>query len=41
LRAVSFDVRDCNTASYEFISIVRNEEAGGSNPLSSTRFQTT
>ena len=25
--------------SYKFISLVRNEEAGGSNPLSSTRFQ--
>lgn len=29
----------CNTASYEFISIVRNEEAGDSNPLSSARFK--
>jgi hypothetical protein len=28
LRAPSFDASGCNTASYEFISIVRNEEAG-------------
>ena len=39
LRAASFDVSGCNTGSYEFISLVRNEEAGGSNPLSSTIFQ--
>jgi len=36
LRAPSSDASGCNTASYEFISLVRNEEAGGSNPLSST-----
>src|SRR5215472_16012273 len=36
LRAPSSDVSGCNTMSYEFISLVRNEEAGGSNPLSST-----
>jgi hypothetical protein len=30
LRAASFDVSGCNTVSYEFISLVRNEEAGGS-----------
>ena len=37
LRAPSCDASGCNTASYEFIFLVRNEEAGGSNPFSSTR----
>jgi hypothetical protein len=41
LRAASFDVSGCNTVSYEFIYIVRNEEVGGSSPLSSTRFHRT
>ena len=31
-RAPSSDARGCNTASYEFIFLVRNEEAEGSNP---------
>ena len=35
-RAPSSDASGCNTASFEFISLVRNEEAGGSNPLTST-----
>jgi hypothetical protein len=39
LRAASFDVSGCNTMSYEFISIVRNEEVVGSNPISSTKSQ--
>jgi hypothetical protein len=29
---------DCRTVPYLRIFLVRNEEAGGSNPLSSTRF---
>src|SRR5215472_5068488 len=37
LRAPSSDVSGCNTMSYEFISLVRNEEVVGSNPISSTR----
>ena len=39
LRASSSDASGCNTASYEFISLVRNKEAEGSNPFSSTRFK--
>src|SRR5215469_6452615 len=31
-RAPSSDASGCNTASYEFIFLVRNEEAEGSNP---------
>jgi hypothetical protein len=34
----SKDVSGFSTASYEFFRLVRNEEAGGSNPLSSTIF---
>jgi hypothetical protein len=33
----SKDVSGFSTASYEFFRLVRNEEAGGSNPLSSTK----
>jgi len=36
LRLLSKDVSGCSTTPYEFIFLVRNEEAGGSNPLSST-----
>jgi hypothetical protein len=32
---------DCRTVPYLRFFLVRNEEAGGSNPLSSTRFQAT
>ena len=37
----SENLSDCSTAPYHRFFLVRNEEAGGSNPLSSTRFQTT
>jgi hypothetical protein len=37
LRAASFDVSGCDAMSYEFISIVRNEEVAGSIPVSSTK----
>jgi len=37
----SENLSDCGTAPYHRFFLVRNEEAGGSNPLSSTRFQTT
>jgi hypothetical protein len=36
LRICPEDVSGCSTASYRFSFLVRNEEAGGSNPLSST-----
>jgi len=35
----SKDVSGCSTTPYDISFLVRNEEAGGSNPLSSTRFQ--
>ena len=38
LRPYSKDVSGCSTASYEFSYLVRNEEAGGSNALSYTKF---
>src|ERR1700674_3516143 len=40
LRAPSLDVSDCNTVSCWFSYVVRNKEAGGSHPLSSTIFST-
>src|SRR6266850_37285 len=39
LRLLSKDVSGCSTTPYDFSFLVRNEEAGGSNPLSSTIFQ--
>ncbi len=37
LRAFSKDVSGCSTVSCEFFRLVRNEEVGGSSPLSSTK----
>jgi hypothetical protein len=39
LSASPKEVSDCSTSSYGFMRLVRNEEAGGSNPLSSTKIQ--
>jgi hypothetical protein len=38
-RAPLKNLSDCDAAPYLRFFLVRNEEAGGSNPLSSTRFQ--
>jgi len=38
---LSKDVNGCSTTPYDFFFLVRNEEAEGSNPFSSTIFLTT
>src|SRR5271167_4002952 len=41
IQRASENLSDCGAAPYLRFFLVRNEEAGGSNPLSSTRFQST